>query len=238
MRLSITIVGLLFLVGCNTSDIIEPEAEVLSPQMQQVYFTGTDIPVVSRLSDNDELKQYTLTMLITEDPTISVPDMMIPYSHGESIGLTGTNAIDSVRLVVPRDVCSGNYRITIQALDQSGNLSQREEVIVRLNNADDMQPPTITLNEPSGPVTVAPGSPVTIRGNMKDDSQLGGLFIKIIDPPTGSVINSKVIPFDQLSQIFDQNILAPNIAGTYTLRVEAADRVNNRTLREFTLTVN
>lgn len=239
MRLSVTIGCLLLLLaGCNTSDIIEPQAEILSPQMQQVYYTGNEVLLVSRFSDNDLLKQYVITMLITEDPTLEVPDMIAPFTFGQSIGLSGSAALDSLRIVVPRDVCSGTYRIAIQALDQSGNLSTREEVIVRLNNADDQQPPTLTLNAPAGAVTVAPGTPITIRGSMKDDSQLGGLFVKIIDPPTGSVVSNLVVPFDQLNQLFDQNIKAPNIAGTYTLRVEAADRVNNRTLREFTLTVN
>lgn len=238
MRNSILFLGILFLAGCNTSDIVAPQAALLVPQSQQVFYTGNEWPVVSRFSDNDLLKQYTLTMLITEDPTIEVPAMMAPFTFGQSIGIVGPTAIDTAWLSVPRNQCSGNYRITIQALDQSGNLSAREEVIVRLNNRDDQQAPTITLQEPIGTITAAPGAPVTVRGSMKDDSQLGGLFMKIIDPPTGSVVTRKVVPFNQLNQVFDQNIKAPNIAGTYTLRIEAADQVNNRTLREFTLTVN
>lgn len=239
MRYSwILIVLALGLIGCNDTDIIEPEAVLVSPQAQQVFLSGDDIDVVSQFTDNDELKQYTLTMLITEDPTLAVPDMMAPYAFGQSIGISGPAAIDTAILNVDRDVCSGVYRLTIQALDRSGNLSMKEERIIQVNNADDQQAPTITLNQPAGALTVAPGSPITVEGQMKDDSQLGGLFCKIIDPPTGAVINSHVVPFDQLNQIFDTNFKAPNIAGTYTLRVEAADRVNNRALREFTLTVN
>lgn len=226
------------LMGCNSADIVEPGAEIIAPVAQTTWISGQTYPVITTHTDNDYLKQYSITILILEDPTLEADKMEVPYTFGQSYGIEGASATDTLLVDIPKDVSAGSYRIAVQSLDRSANLSGKKEVIVTLKNANDQIAPTLSLVSPTANITTTTGSPVTIKGTIKDESQLGGLFCKIIDPPTGAVIRSLVVPFDKVTQQFDVNMPAPGVAGNYTLRIEAADRVNNRTRQEFSLTVN
>ena len=226
------------LAACGTADINPPVATLLSPTSQSTFNSASALTIETAFSDDADLLQYTLTVLIEEDPTADVAHMEVPFTFGQSYGLLGKQETKSVSLPVPLMVATGIYVVEVWCVDRNGNLSDKQQARIRIANSFDNKAPQITVQQPATSFTTTTSSIITVQGTMSDDVQLGGVFAYITEAGNADIISRQVVGYDTKSAAFNFTITAPSIPGTYRLTVAAADKVNNRTLQEIQLTVN
>lgn len=226
------------LAACGTADINPPVATLVAPASQSTFNSASALTIETAFSDDTDLLQYTLTVLIEEDPTADVAHMEVPFTFGQSYGLLGKQETKAVSLPIPLMVATGIYVVEVWCVDRNGNLSDKQQVRVRIANSFDNKAPQLTLQQPASTFTTGASSVISIQGTMSDDVQLGGVFAYITEAGSPDIIRREVVGYDTKSAAFNFTITAPSIPGTYRLTVAAADKVNNRTLQEIQLTVN
>lgn|GEM_PF-1008439 len=97
----------------------------------------------------------------------------VPWEYQKIRNLNTTDTILTETFAVPKDVATGYYHLTIRTLDIAGTESETTEFTLSVNNASDLDSPTITMINPiEDSTTIFTGGLLNIQFDVSDNQFL------------------------------------------------------------------
>ena len=229
--LSMALVGLVMMTGCNPDDEENPVINLFKPVEGSTFVGGTVIPFEATFTDDVELKNYQID--IHQNFEGGVLDA---WTYDVTNQLDNASKAETADCNLAEDINSGEYVFRVFCRDQALN-EVETQVLINIVNGIDGIAPSLSIDSPGGNVTTGPGEVMTVSGTAGDNGELKKV-IAIIRDADETILTSE--QEDNISaSVFDYslNLATPGSAGEYTVTVGATDTKNNQTTESFTLTV-
>jgi uncharacterized protein DUF4625 len=234
--LLIPVILLLVVSGCKKKDSTEPFTEIIRPQNQDVFISGSTIEVEAKFWDDVDLLQYSIISSIEEPEIYNKKQVIIqPFSFNQNYGLSGVEANQTTPVKIPVDVASGTYILEVFCVDFTGKISESQLVKYRIQNVKDQKPPVLTIHnfDENRVDTFKVSKPIQITGSAFDDQNLGAVFVRMFNPGNQTFVSTQRYDLGGNTDTINVVATTPSIPGNYKLILSLADNVNNRDTKEY-----
>lgn len=246
------LLGLIFVSACTKdTDNIPPFVSITSTSRlaTQGDVCGTNsnileldsgelLEVSVRFTDETALSQCTVRVANNFSCNVGKTST-ITWSFEDIVPISGTDISPTIPISIPANASAGDYRLTIEIADETGNASNIAFRNIKLQQPDDRSAPILTLSNPAtNSLSVTKGGILNFMGEMTDnnllgDCQVGGLMLQYEDPTDGSMVLLNAINLDagNIAKTFnfDFNYQIPTdwLSATYNFRLTGHDEVHN-----------
>lgn len=250
MKRFVPVIGLFSILTACTNNASKPNLAIGTPNNNSVYYLPDTFNVEASLLDGT-MNQYKVEFVL-QSPCEQIDTTSDGFAFGgyEYLFVSGTNYnqnIFSHTVSFPADFTPGAYNCIVSCIVQDFN-EGKDTVTVYLQNLVDTIRPTLTLSEPSGPVTIDKGDTLRIRGLM-DEKRTGLLQGELrrakvtmeanFGGQTPLTLANQFPPADPNDSL-KVNYIIPNsiLSGSYNLKITLLDEFNNYTTYTYSITVN
>jgi len=250
MKRYIVIVAIcVFLVAC-AQNAVKPNLAIGTPTDNSVFFLPDTFNVDASILEGT-MDQYKVQFIL-QNPC----EIIDTTSDGINFGLYSylyvsnqsyDQAVFSHTVQVPADFTPGAYDCIVSCIVDQNN-EGKDTVTIFLKNLVDTLKPTVTLSEPTGPVTINKGDTLRVFGLMYEKRTgllVGQIYrVKIMmeanfggqSPLTVANQFPPVDPDDSLKVKY--KIPTSISSGSYTLKITLLDEFNNYTIYTYPVQVN
>ncbi len=228
-------------IACKSDkqDTSKPFINIVNPNSSELLYVYTDEEFFTALyfKDNKELSQYRL--LVKSDFKIPIqPDENNSPAKAFSVvyvkNIKGKEAKDNVLVKVNKYSMSGNYSLTVDCVDVSGNQAEPVNVTFSVKNKIDSVSPNILIITPAENTYFTRDTTIKLSVLFEDfrsDNNKGFVYdftVKIIKMSN----EEEVFTFSQIinkksPQSYIQNLPVISEAGLYRIEITSRDDFNN-----------
>lgn len=164
--------------ACNNDDenVDTTAPEIKMEEMPTTVQAGQELHLHLNITDNEALSEARVSIHNNFDGH-SHGRLMAAFSFDEVYALEGKNQDLEADIAIPAETISGNYHLSIMALDAQGN--EAEAIFHEFEIANSSQP-TITLSSPTNAQEVEEGQEITLMGSVQDPDGLDHVEIKVV----------------------------------------------------------
>lgn len=240
------------LISC-ANDSLPPLITMENPKDGEKIHSGMHMAIDLHFSDNDNLRQYKLDLHSAADGHAhGKQTAILPEFDTLIIGnLNGMEQTVNLNIHIPNHARSGEYHLTVFALDYSGNEGQLTRIL-HIYNTQDTIAPVITITAPANGATfqqqLQVEAHITDKRSDGSDGALGSITVRLvrIDSPTQVHTLGNFHQNDQFADafnpttgLFSKNFPISGIAsGEYRLELLVMDETGNMAEQEITIVKN
>jgi hypothetical protein len=169
----------------------------------------------------------TLTVAVTASDDVQVAAVEVKVDSGSYKPATNANGLWTVMLDTA-GYANGDHTLTARATDSSGNRAWASRAVTFQNSArtSDLQPPTISIEQPAGGSTVQ--GAFTVAGSAADDLQLETVEVRVDEGAYRLATGTSAWALSIDSGAYGE--------GTHIVRARATDSSGNRAWSSVALT--
>lgn len=250
MKRYIPVVALcVFLIACS-QNATKPNLAIGTPTDNSVFFLPDTFNVDASLTDGT-MDQYKVQFIL-QNPCEQIDTTSDGINFGSYSYLFVSNQnygqnVFSQTVMLPADFTPGAYNCIVSCIVEQTN-EGIDTVTIFLQNLVDTLKPTVTLSEPTGPVTIDKGDTLRVFGLM-DEKRTGLLVgqmyrVKIMleanfGGQTPLTVSNQFPPTDPDDSLKVKYKIPTSISsGSYTLKITLLDEFNNYTIYTYPVQVN
>jgi len=211
---------------------------ILEPVNNDTLFTGSEMHIVTTVSDNEELSQLKIDIHSAADGhTHGKVDGAAYWEVIRIVELSGKSVSIDEHIDIPTTAASGPYDVIITAVDESGNQSLVTEVEIYIRNSGDLIAPSIVMSSPIAGASITAGNDFQVIAELTDNIGLEKAEIKVYKGST--LVYDFDIDLAEPSYSLNHTISTTGwSAGNYTLELIVKDQVLNTADTDVEFSVN
>lgn len=179
--LFVSVMTLLLFASCKDDDKTTPKPKVTITELglknSKVAYVGTDLHVEAEIVAQGKIDKVTIE-IHPEGEHADAHDEEIEMVYTEFKGLK--NATFHKHIDIPANTEVGDYHFHLEVVDMEGQQTVAEAEL-KVKKAVDTEKPELTVKEaPAADLSFAKGEKITIKGVVKDNVALGGMFVGLV----------------------------------------------------------
>ncbi|UPT65537.1 MAG: DUF4625 domain-containing protein [Sphingobacteriales bacterium JAD_PAG50586_3] len=223
----------------DLNDDDKPIAEFIQPDTANLTFYDT-IPFKVQFTDNKNLLSYRLALTYITSTTPNTDSAKVKPYNVTWIGNIdgGSDFTTDIKIHIADTALSGQYRAIINCIDESGNQSASDTVLLYIVNTTDTIKPEISVVYPAVNQQYNPTDSLNVLALATDPSNVIYYSVTVID----SVGTQKAFRENNLNTggySIDENIgINAFSSGTYNVIIFVRDAYFNATLTTIPIVIN
>jgi len=223
----------------DLNDEDKPVAEFIQPDTTNLTFYDT-IPFKVQFTDNKELLGYRLTLTYVTSGDLNTDSAKVKPFNITWIGniAGGSDFTTDIKIHIADTALSGQYRAIINCIDESGNQSASDTVLLFIINPTDTIKPELDLVYPSANQQYTPTDSLNVLALATDVSNVVYYSITVADSVgTQKAFREKDLNTSGFSidETIGLNAFTP---GTYNVIVFVRDAYFNATIVTVPIVIN
>jgi hypothetical protein len=241
-RYILTVLVMAALVSACRKDLNDddkPVAEFIQPDTANLTFYDT-IPFTVHLTDNKELLSYRLALTYVASADLNTDSAKVKPFNVTWIGDIegGSDFTTDIKIHIADTALSGQYRAIINCIDESGNQSASDTVILYIVNTIDTIKPELDVVYPATNQQYASTDSLNVLALATDPSNIIYYSITLADSVgTQKAFREKDLNIGgySIDEMIGLNALTP---GTYNVIVFVRDAYFNATIVTVPIVIN